>query len=407
MDDMLFDELVALRRDLHRNPETRFDEHRTAEVLSARLAAAGLAVTTGVAGTGVIATLDSGRAGPHVLLRADMDALPTTDTKSVEYASQNAGAAHVCGHDVHCAVVLGAARLLLAGDGLARGGRLTVLLQPAEEIPFGESSGAAAILDSGVFDDEQPDAVLGLHCWPRLEAGTVGVDLETAMAAKLAFKVTVHGQGAHAATPQLGSDALLGASQIVVALHTLVSRERDPGERVALNVGTIHSGTSQSIVAALAEFTGTVRTVSDAVGARFKHAIERTVNGVASAYGLTADVDWKNEMPAVRNDPGLVVLAQEVLPGVTAVRQVASNDEPPMTTDDFALYAERWPGLYLKLGVAVPGSESWPSLHDGGFDVDETCIATGSHALAAVAEAILRDGRVPMLEVLTDVGEKR
>jgi amidohydrolase len=407
MDETLLDDLIALRRDLHRNPETRFDEHRTAEVLARRLASLGFELTTGVAGTGIVAVADSGRPGPHVLLRADMDALPTIDTKTVDYASRNPGAAHVCGHDVHCAVVLGAARLVVESGALAGGGRLTVLYQPAEEIPFGERSGAAAVLESGVLEGSRPDVVLGLHCWPRLEAGTIGVDLETAMASKLAFKVTVHGQGAHAATPQLGSDALLGASQIVVALHTLVSRERDPGERVALNVGTINSGTSQSIVAALAEFTGTVRTVNSAVSDRFKNSIERVVGGVASAYGLTAEVDWKNEMPAVHNNGRLVALARDRLPGVPGVARVVMNDEPPMTTDDFALYAERWPGLYLKLGVAAPGSDSWPSLHDGGFDVDESCIATGSEALAALADVVLRERPAELFAVLTEMGETR
>jgi amidohydrolase len=389
MDPKLLNDLITLRRDLHRHPETRFNEHRTAALLAGHLEELGFTVTRGVAGTGVIGHLDSGRPGPHVVLRADMDALHTADTKTVDYASENAGAAHVCGHDVHCAVVLGAATLVMSGSSLPAGGRLTVLFQPAEEIPFGEASGAAAILNAGQLRASQPDAVLGLHCWPQLPSGSVGVDAETAMASKLAFKISVHGRGAHAATPQLGSDALLGASQIVIALHTLVSRERDPSERVALNVGTINAGTSQSIVASKAEFTGTVRTVNEAVSARFKSSIERVTHGVAAAYGLTADVDWKNQMPAVHNDARLVAIARSRLPQVPAVDDVVLIDEPPMTTDDFALYAAEWPGLYLKLGVAAPGAESWPSLHDGGFDVDESCIETGSLSLAALADAVL------------------
>ena len=326
-----------------------------------------------------------------------MDALPTIDTKKVEYASQNHGVAHVCGHDVHCAVVLGAVTLLLDSEALAGGGKITVLYQPAEEIPFGERSGAAEMLETGILENSPPDIVLGLHCWPKLPSRSIGLDAETAMASKLAFKVSIYGQGAHAATPQLGRDALLGASQAVVALHTLVSRERDPGERVALNVGTISAGTSQSIVAAFAEFSGTVRTVSEMVSDRFKSSIERTANGVAASYGLTADVDWKNEMPAVRNDPRLVDLATTLLSTLPEVDTVVAIDEPPMTTDDFALFAARWPGLYMKLGVASPGADTWPSLHDGAFDVDESCIETGVHALAAIARAVL-DGEMDGIE---------
>jgi amidohydrolase len=329
------------------------------------------------------------------VLRADMDALPTQDLKDVDYGSGTPGVAHACGHDVHCAVVLGAARLLLERQALS-GGRLTVLYQPAEEIPFGESSGAQAMLDAGAFEGAGPDAILAVHCWPQLPAGTVGLDVETAMAAKQAFKISVQGKGAHAATPQLGRDALLGASQVVIALHTLLSRDVAPGERAALNVGTMRSGSSQSIVAPAAELSGTVRTIDDVVGARLKESIERVANGVASAYGLTAEIEWKNEMPRVVNDTRLVDLAARVLIDCDGVDDVVTLDEPPMTSDDFALYAQRWPGLYMKLGVAAPGADSWPSLHDGRFDVDENCLATGAEALARVATEVFQRGLPPL-----------
>ncbi len=392
MDEPARADLIALRRDLHRHPEVRFEEHRTSQVLGDRLRSLGFNVRQGLAGTGVAGSVGDPTAVHHVVLRADMDALPTTDLKSVEYASQHDGVTHACGHDVHCAVVLGAAHLLLQRNVIPTDSCLTVLLQPAEEIPFGAASGAQAMLDAGVFEGLEPSAVLGLHCWPQLPAGTIGLDAETAMAAKLAFKVTLRGKGAHAATPQLGADALLGASQIVVSLHTLLSREVDPGDRAALNVGTITSGTSQSIVSATAELSGTVRTVDQVVAARLKGSIERVVAGIAAAYRLEASVDWKNEMPPLRNDARLVQLARETLEGCTAVQEVTLIQDPPMTTDDFALYAVRWPGLYMKLGVADPRAESWPSLHDGHFDVAEECIATGAEALARIAEEVLRNG---------------
>jgi N-acetylcysteine deacetylase len=388
-------DLVALRRDLHRHPELRFAEHRTSQVLGDRLRDAGFGVRTGFAETAVLATWDSGRPGPHVLLRADMDALPTAELNGTPYASQNAGVCHACGHDVHCAVVLGAA-LLLTATGRAGSGRLSVLYQPAEEIPFGESSGAQAVLDSGVLDElGDVSAVLGLHCWPQLPAGTVGVDPAIAMAAKLAFRIGLTGQGAHAATPYLGRDALLAASQLTLTLHTLIGRQAAASDRVALNVGTLRAGSSQSIVPPMAELTGTMRSVDDQVAERLQAAVERAAAGVGATFGVDADVEWKNAMPAVRNDPRLVRLALRELDGADGVHRVISLSDPPMTTDDFALYARRWPGLYLKLGVAAPSAESWPSLHDGRFDVDESCIATGSEALAALAAAVLAGGLDP------------
>ncbi len=394
MDTKTLASLITLRRDLHRHPETRFREKRTSTVLRERLTELGLDVLAPIAGTGLLASRGpaaGARGGKHVVLRADMDALPTTDMKTVDYVSTTDGVAHACGHDVHCVVALGAAQLLLQRAAVPDNCRLSVLYQPAEEIPFGESSGAQAMLDAGVFSDAPPDAVLAVHCWPQLPTGSIGLDVETAMAAKLAFKITVTGKGAHAATPQLGRDALLGASQIVIALHTLLSREVDPGERVALHVGTVSSGTSQSIVSSVAELSGTVRTVDDAVATRIKESIDRVAGGIASAYGLTSSVEWKNEMPRVHNNDKLVDLARQALGSHDSVDQVVMIDAPPMTTDDFALYAQRWPGLYMKLGVAEPASASWPSLHDGLFDVDESCIAVGAEALARVATEIFQE----------------
>jgi amidohydrolase len=383
--------LTELRRDLHRHPELRFSEHRTSQVLADHLRDAGFQVRTGFAGTAVLGTWNSGRPGRHVLLRADMDALPTADLTGTPYASRNDGVCHACGHDVHCVVVLGAA-LLLQAAGLAAGG-FSVLFQPAEEVPFGELSGAQAVLDSGALDELSGiTAVLGLHCWPQLPVGTVGVDPVIAMAAKLAFRIGLVGEGAHAATPHLGRDALLAAAQLTLTLHTLIGRQADASDRAALNVGTLRAGSSQSIVPPSAELTGTVRSVDDQVAQRLRDAIERAAAGVGAAFGVEAEVNWKNQMPAVRNEPELVRLALRELGGVPHVQRVVSLPDPPMTTDDFALYARRWPGVYLKLGVAAPGAQAWPSLHDGRFDVDETCIATGSHALATLAAVALTGG---------------
>lgn len=376
---------MALRRQLHRAPELRFAEFNTASLLAARLREAGLTTQTGQAGTGVVATL--GEEGLHVLVRADMDALPTQDLKTTDYASTNPGVCHACGHDVHMAVVIGLAEHLAASAPLP--GRVTFVFQPAEEIPFGEASGGQAMVDTGVLADV--DVVLGLHCWPSLDAGTIGVDSHIAMAAKSAFQITVTGVGAHAATPSGGRDAVLAASQMVVALHHLHGRVLDPGDRVALNVGTIEGGASQSIVASKATMTGTIRSVDEDIAVRLRDAVERVVHGTASAAGVTAHVEWKNEMPPVCNDAALVQRALDVLSAADGI-DVRRIDEPPMTADDFALYAQQRPGLYVKLGVrAHTGEVGAHPLHDGRFDVDETAIGVGVRALACLV-ADLFDG---------------
>ena len=380
-------ELVALRRRLHHDPELRFAEVRTAALVAERMVALGFAVRTGVGGTGVVGTLRGGWVGPHVLIRADMDALPVQDQKTVAYASANAGVTHACGHDVHMTAVLGAgARLAAAGVG---GGRLTVVLQPAEERPFGQPSGAQRMLEDGALADGDPDWVLGLHVWPDLPAGVVGVDERIAMGAKDAFSIGLRGRGAHAATPSRGRDAIVAMAALVTALHAVVARGLDASDRAAFNIGTIAGGRSQSVVPEDAVVTGTLRTVDPTVRARLREVVERVTAGVASAHGVEPALIWADEMPPIVNDPRLVRRTLAVAARVLGVNGARLLPDPPMTADDFALFAARGPAMYLKLGVADPAATSWPPLHSGHFDVDERCIGVGIAVLAALATDLL------------------
>ncbi|WP_341715838.1 M20 family metallopeptidase [Micromonospora sp. FIMYZ51] len=379
------DELVRLRRQLHRHPELRFAEQQTAATLAAKLQPLGR-VRTGIAGTGLLLELEGALPGPMVLLRADMDAYPVQDTKTEPYASANAGVCHACGHDVHMTVAYGVAARL-AAEPPARGG-LAVLFQPAEEIPFGEESGAAAALADEGLRGRRFDAVLGLHCWPQLPVGTLGVDRSTAMAAKDAFRIEILGRAAHAATPALGRDAILGLSGIVNLLHAAVARARNADEMVAFNIGTIAGGASQSQVAGYAEATGTLRTLDEGTRERLKTVIERVARQQAAALDLGVRFTWANEMPAVRNAAELVALAHAELPGLVEVADLAV---PPLTTDDFALLGALGPSLYVKLGVT--GERGGASLHSGAFDVDERCLEVGVAALERLTRAVL-DGRL-------------
>ena len=369
-----FDHAVQFRRDLHAHPELRFAEFRTGEKIAHEAEQLGFKVTRAVAGTGVIAEWDSQKPGPHILLRADIDALPVPDLKSVEYRSLNDGVMHACGHDIHVTVILTIARLIAKTPPAQ--GKITFLFQPAEEIPFGEASGAQAVLDTGHFERLRPDIALGLHCWPSLAAGQIGVDEKIAMAAKDAFSIEILGQGAHAATPELGIDSILVASQIVSELHHIISRQVNPSDSAALNVGTIHGGYSQSVLANQVEITGTIRTINADTRAALRLAVTRVTEGTAMSSGARINLVWANEMPAVINDHALVEISKRVFERVVGAKNVVQISDPPMTADDFALYAEKVPGLYIKLGV---GSDH--PLHSSHFDVDEECIRHGVEAL--------------------------
>lgn len=379
-------DIVAFRRDLHKHPELRFEEHRTSGKVAALLAEAGWIVTKDPESTGLVVTDPEADETDQVLIRADLDAYPVNDAKSTDYASTNPGVTHACGHDVHTSAVVGLALRVRQNPELRR--RVSFIFQPAEEIPYGQASGAQRMLDAGLLRDRYR-AVLGLHCWPQLEAGWIGLDQGPAMAAKDAFGIEVRGRSAHAATPALGRDAILGASTIVSALHAGVARERNPHELVAFNVGTIEGGQSQSALAELVTLTGTLRTHDEEVRSRLKAVIERVTASAAAAFDLSVTLTWANEMPAVVNTGELVALAHEALTdrGIS----VASIDSPPLTTDDFSLLGALGPSLYMKLGVTPPNASVIAPLHTAAFDVDESCLTTAVDALEAILVKVLAD----------------
>jgi amidohydrolase len=380
--------LRDVRRRLHAIAELRFTEHRTAAAIQALITDWADDVTTGVAGTGIVARIEGDRPGPRLLLRADMDAYPVQEANDLPYASTTPGVSHACGHDAHMTVMVGVLRRL-AADRPERGS-VHVLFQPAEEIPFGQPSGARTVLESGVLADDY-DAVLGLHCWPGLEAGSVGVDPRIAMAAKDAFRIVARGRASHAATPGLGRDALLAMSELVGTLHAVVARRRNPSDLVALNVGTIVGGASQSQVPEEVSITGTLRTHDPDVRALCKQTVEQVCEGIGRAHDVHIELTWADEMPALRNDASLVALAREVGPEVCDLVDLA---EPPLTADDFALLAERWPGLYVKLGVAEPGLAGTRALHSAHFDIDERALACGVDLMERLTrEALSREER--------------
>lgn len=376
--------LLALRRDLHTFPELRFNEIRTAQRIAAEIETEVDELVTGIGGTGVLARVDGLEPGPLVMVRVDIDAYPVSDLKTVSYRSRHSGVAHACGHDVHTTVGVGVLRYLARNR--PRSGSVVVLFQPAEEIPFGAVSGAATVLGHEALAGLNPVAVLGIHCWPQLEAGVVGIDQRFAMGAKDAFEVTVSGRSAHAATPADGRDAILAAAAFVMTLHGGVARRRDPNELFALNVGTIAGGTSQSSLATEVNLTGTLRTHDQAVRERLRSAIAAFADGTGVQFDSTVKLRWANEMPAVINDGDLVAVAHETLQGVA---NVVSLDAGPLTSDDFALYATLAPTLYLKLGIAPPGLGPAAPLHSGNFDVDERSIRVGVNSLVALCLDLL------------------
>jgi amidohydrolase len=380
--DTLEPELIEIRRDFHREPELRFEEHHTAETLQELLRSLTLSVRPRVAGTGLLADLQGEQPGPTIALRADMDALPIQDAKDVPYASRRDGVMHACGHDAHMTIAYGVLRVLEPLRAILPG-TLRVVFQPGEEVPAGEKSGAAEVIKAGALENPEVEAILGLHVWPELPAGTVGLQPGVTMAAADSFIAEVRGESSHAGEPHKGRDAIFAASALVIQLKALLGREIPPGEPVAINVGTIHGGASQSVVADLVELSGTLRSLGGDRRERLLRRMQRVAEGISSETGCSVRLNVSDSFPPVVNDPKLYERALDVLPETLGSDRVRVLTDVPMTADDFAHYLEAVPALYTKLGCA-PAEGSGYRLHHRCFDVDEKVIWTGIEAISSI-----------------------
>jgi len=380
--DDLEPELIEVRRDFHREPELRFEEHRTSETVEELLGPLELSVRSGVAGTGLLADLHGKRPGPTVALRADMDALPIRDAKDAPYASRREGVMHACGHDAHMTIAYGVLSVLEPFRAILPG-TLRVIFQPGEEVPAGEKSGALEVIRAGALEDPEVEAIFGLHVWPELPAGTVGLQPEVTMAAADSFIVKVRGESSHAGEPHKGKDAIFAAGSLVVQLKALLGREIPPAEPAAINVGTIHGGASQSVVADLVELSGTLRSLGGDRRERLLRSMQRVAGGTSGDTGCSVRLNVSDSFPAVVNDPELYERALEILLETLGSDRVRVLTEVPMTADDFAHYLEAVPALYIKLGCAPEEGSVYP-LHHRCFDLDEQVIWTGVEAVSSI-----------------------
>src|SRR5690554_1871176 len=289
-------ELQAWRHDFHRHPETAFEEHRTSARVAELLRSWGLEVHDGLAGTGVVAVLHGQQgSGPAIGLRADMDALHVTEQTGADYASVHAGRMHACGHDGHTTMLLGAAQALTANPDFA--GTVYFIFQPAEE----NEGGARVMIEDGLFERFPMQAVYSMHNWPGLPVGTAAVHAGPVMAAFDIFSLTLTGKGCHAAMPNLGTDTLLAACQLVTQLPALISREESALQPAVLSVTSINGGDTFNVMPEQIHLRGTVRCFDMEQRARIEARFREIVNSVAAFHGLDADLDYQARYPATIN----------------------------------------------------------------------------------------------------------
>ena len=393
--DSVLPRVVTWRRDLHARPELGNQEVRTSAFLAEQLRSLGYEVRTGVAKTGIVAILKGGKPGPVVALRADMDALPVTEETGLPFASKEhgqyngreVGLMHACGHDFHMSMLLGAAEVL-AGMKADLPGTVKLIFQPAEEGVPGEPGGAEVMVEEGALENPKVDAIFGLHVGiTPLEAGSITFRPKGLMAAGDTFRIVVKGRQTHGAMPWAGIDPIVVASQIVLGLQTVVSRQIDLTTAPAVvTVGTIEGGSRHNIVPDQVRMSGTIRTFDAEMRKDILARVRRTAEHIASAAGATAELTLDEGYPATWNDPALTERMTPSLKRVAA-GTFNPNAQPTTTSEDFSFYGQKVPALYFFLGVAPKGADpaTWAANHSPRFSPDEAALITGVRALASLA----------------------
>jgi len=382
--------ITEIRHRIHQDPELGNREEKTAALVAGHLRSLGLEVKTGVAHTGVVGVLRGGRPGPLVAVRADMDALPVTEdtpypfksTVRTTYLGQDVGVAHACGHDVHTSVLLGVASVL-ASMKADLPGTVQLIFQPAEEgAPPGEEGGAALMLKEGIWKDAKPKAVFGLHARAQLEVGVIGYRPGEVMAASDGFKALLQGKPAHASRPDLAIDPVVMASEAILALQTIRSRNAPLLSPVVLTVGMIRGGQRRNIIPAEVELQGTVRTFDAKVQDLVERRMREILDGVTRAHGGTYTLEYERGYPVTANDPALV---DQTLPSLRRSVGEASVQlmEPIAGSEDFSFFARETPGFFYFLGTTRPGTTSGDH-HTPTFMADDSAIPVGIRTMSLV-----------------------
>ncbi len=387
--------VIEWRRDFHQHPELGNRETRTAGIVAEHLRSLGLTVETGIAHTGVIALLEGARPGPRLALRADMDALPVTEdtglpfasTVRTEFAGEQVGVMHACGHDGHMAILMGVAEALVAQREHLSGSVLFIF-QPAEEgPPEGEEGGAALMLKEGLFERFQPDAVVGLHLLSNFPAGTVAVRPGPFMAEADSFKIIVQGVQTHGSRPWSGIDPVLVSARIIEGLQSIVSRRVDLTRSPAVvSVGIIKAGIRYNIIPDQVEMVGTIRSFEDDVREAIYADVERIASHTAQAHGASASVTINRHTVVTANDPALTTRLRPSLVRAMGADKVI---EAPMSTvaEDFAYFAEVVPGFYYFVGSTPTTLDpaTVPTNHSPRFDIDEGALEVGVRTMLQVS----------------------
>jgi amidohydrolase len=376
--EALFEEMVQTRRDFHRHPELGFEETRTSRIVAGKLSEYGLEVQRGIGQTGVVGLLAGPKEGPTIMLRFDMDALPIQEESGVEYASQNAGVMHACGHDGHTAMGLALAKIMSRyQDQIA--GTLKFVFQPAEE----GLGGAFAMIADGVLDNPRPEVALAMHLWTPEPLGKARLMPGAIMSSSSVFTLTLKGQGGHGAAPHLAVDPVLAAAQIVTALQSIVSRNINPQDSVVVSIGQFNAGTTFNVIPDKAVLKGTVRSYNNELHRKIYRRILEMATKMAEAFGCTAAMETIAIVQAVVNAPEPTAIVYDALAKVIGVENIAAKRT--MASEDMGFFLDEIPGCYFFIGAGNEQEGYKYPHHHPKFDFDERAMING---VAAMGQAV-------------------
>ena len=386
--------MAALRRDLHAHPELRFEENRTADIVACQLTDWGIAIHRGLGTTGVVGIVhgrDGGACGRSVGLRADMDALPMTESNTFAHASRHPGKMHACGHDGHTATLLAAAQYWAEKpENRDFDGTVYLIFQPAEE----GGGGAREMIKDGLFTLFPMQAVFGMHNWPGMALGQMAVSAGPVMASSNEFKITIHGKGGHAAMPHTGVDPVPIACQIVLALQTIITRNKKPVDAGVISVTMLNAGEATNVVPDRCQLQGTVRTFSIDVLDLIERRMRQVAEHICAAHEATCDFEFVRNYPPTINSAPEAALARQVMQSIVGADNVVEQ-EPTMGAEDFAFMLQAKPGAYCFIANGDGAHRSLGhgggpcTLHNPSYDFNDALIPLGATYWVRLAQAWL------------------
>lgn len=381
--NQLKDEVISIRRELHQNPELSFKEYQTAETITKILTGWGINYKK-IGETGVFVDIIGNASGKTIGLRADIDALPIQEEAEVSYRSRNDGVMHACGHDGHTAMLLGAAKLLHEKKDELQG-TVRCIFQPGEEL----DGAAQELIDRGVLENPSVECVVGMHLWPYLPLGTVGVKSGSMTASCDDFKIVIKGKGGHCARPHLGIDAINIATKLVQDLQEIPLKHTSPTQPALVHIGKIQGGEANNVIADTVEIEGTARSFSATTRQLIRKKIEDICEAVEGLWNATIKIEYIIGAPAINNSLSMTELFKTTATDLLGDTQVYELDEPSMGADDFGYFSEKVPSLYFRLGIKKDNEEIF-DLHHPKFHFDDTVLIYGVELYTSIAEELLK-----------------